>query len=211
VPILTRLAPDPLRPDYRLVDVDRGRFASLPAESLAPLGLAVGAALTPDQLDRLRALADIEAASRAAYRAVARRAHAVEDLRRRLLQRQHPPFAVDAALARLVADGLLDDARFAREVSVSRARRGRGPARIVHDLLSQGVARGVAEAAVRDALAAEDWDSGVALREVAEKRAEQLRALPVQDRRRRLLAFLRRRGFSGAETRAVVAELCRSA
>lgn len=211
MPILTRLAPDPLQPEYRLVDVDRGRFASLPADALDPMGLVVGTELTADLIDRLRALADIEAASRAAYRAVARRAHAVQDLRRRLLQRQHPPFAVDAAIDRLVARGLLDDSRFSRERALILVQRGRGPARIVHDLQSQGVARTTAEVAVREALAAEEWDAGTAVRAVAEKRAAQLGALPAQERRRRLLAFLRRRGFSGAETHAVVAELCRSA
>ena len=45
--ILTGLAPDPRRPDYRLVEVDRGRFASLPAESLVGLDLVIGRAIGP--------------------------------------------------------------------------------------------------------------------------------------------------------------------
>ncbi|PYO44168.1 MAG: hypothetical protein DMD33_04810, partial [Gemmatimonadetes bacterium] len=62
MPTLTGLAPDPHQPGYRLVDVDRGRFASLPADALQPLDLRVGAELEPALLDRLRALADVEAA-----------------------------------------------------------------------------------------------------------------------------------------------------
>src|SRR5207249_1524073 len=82
-----------------------------------------------------------EGAYRAALRALARRAHARFDLRRRLLQKQHPPAAVDGALARLAALGLLDDARFARDYDGAKATRGggRGPTRLVRDLLSQGV------------------------------------------------------------------------
>ena len=91
--ILTGLAPDPRRPDYRLVEVDRGRFASLPAESLVGLDLVIGRAIGPLVLERLQELADLEAAQRAAMRALARRAHARFDLRRRLLQKQHPPAA----------------------------------------------------------------------------------------------------------------------
>jgi hypothetical protein len=60
VPTLTGLAPDPRQPGYRLVEVDRGRFASLPIASLEPLELTVGSALGATVLERLRELADLE-------------------------------------------------------------------------------------------------------------------------------------------------------
>jgi len=202
--ILTRLAPDPRRPEYRLVEVDRGRFASLPADALAGLDLIIGREINPLVLERLQELADIEAAHRAGLRALARRAHARHDLRRRLLQKQHPPHAVDEALARLEATGLLDDARFAIDYAAAKARRGRGPARLIGDLLAQGVERRVAENAVRTSLAAEGVDPVEAVRALAEKRARQLAGLPPAVRKRRLVAFLMRRGFSGAEVREVV-------
>jgi regulatory protein len=205
--LLTGLAPDPRRPDYRLVEVDRGRFASLPAESLAGLGLVVGGEISQAAFARLQALADLEGAHRAGLRALARRAHACFDLRRRLLQKQHPPAAVDGALARLAAHGLLDDAQFARHYAGAKAARGRGPSRLLRDLLAQGVERRVAEEAVRTALADEGVDPGVALRAVAEQRAKQLAALPPVVRKRRLAAFLARRGFQGAEVRAIVEAL----
>ena len=202
--ILTGLAPDPRRPEYRLVEVDRGRFASLPAAALAGLDLVIGREVNPLVLERLQELADIEAAHRAGLRALARRAHARHDLRRRLLQKQHPPHAVDEALARLEATGLLDDARFAIDYAAAKARRGRGPARLIGDLLAQGVERRVAENAVRTSLAAEGIDPAEAVRALAERRAKQLAGLPQPVRKRRLVAFLMRRGFSGAEVREVV-------
>ena len=202
--ILTGLAPDPRRPDYTLVDVDRGRFASLPAAALLGLDLVVGREISPLVLERLQELADLEAAHRAALRALARRAHARFDLRRRLLQKQHPPPAVDGALERLSAVGLLDDALFAADYAAAKARRGRGPARLVHDLQAQGIDRRIAEAAVRSSLAAEGVDPAQAVRELAEKRAKQLAGLPAVVRKRRLVAFLVRRGFGGAEVREVV-------
>jgi regulatory protein len=208
--LLTGLAPDPRRPDYRLVEVDRGRFASLPAESLAGLGLIVGGEISDAVFGRLQALADLEGAHRAGLRALARRAHARYDLRRRLLQKQHPPAAVDGALERLAGQGLLDDAQFARDYAGAKAPRGRGPSRLIRDLLSQGVERSVAEQAVRTALADEGVDPGVALRAVAEKRARQLAGLPPVVRKRRLVAFLARRGFQGPEVREVVASLSNS-
>lgn len=205
--ILTGLAPDPRRPDYRLVEVDRGRFASLPAAALAGLDLAVGREITPAVLERLQELADLEAAHRAALRALARRAHARYDLRRRLLQKQHPPQAVDGALERLRAAGLLDDVRFAFDYAAAKARRGRGPARLVRDLQVQGVDRRTAEDAVRRSLAAEGVDPREAVRVLAQKRAKQLAGLPPVVQKRRLVAFLVRRGFNGGEIREVVESL----
>jgi regulatory protein len=204
---LTGLAPDPRRPDYRLIEVDRGRFASLPAAALAGLGLTVGSEIGPSVFARLQELADLEGAYRAAVRALARRAHARFDLRRRLLQKQHPRPAVDGALERLVAQHLLDDARFARDYAGAKAARGRGPARLVKDLLTQGVDRAVAEAAVRAALADEGVDPAAAVRVVAAKRARQLAGLPAPVRKRRLAAFLARRGFQGPEVRSIVEAL----
>jgi len=205
--ILTGLAPDPRRPDYRLVDVDRGRFASLPAAALTGLDLVVGREIGPLVFERLQELADIEAAHRAALRAIARRAHARFDLRRRLLQRQHPAAAVDRALDRLSAAGLLNDAQFAADYAAQKARRGRGPARLVRDLQAQGVERRLAEDAVRTSLAREGVDPATAVRALAEKRAKQLGGLPPVVKKRRLMAFLIRRGFNGGEIREVVESL----
>ena len=208
MPTLTALAPDPRQPGYRLVEVDRGRFASLPVAALEPLRLEVGAALAPAVLDRLRELADIEAAERAALRALARRAHARLDLQRRLVKKQHPPAAVDAALERLASRGLLDDRQFAEQYAALRATRGKGPARLLGDLMAQGVERRTAEHAVRRALEEEGIDPGVEARAVATKRARQLAGLPVPVRKRRLLAFLLRRGYAGVPLKDLVEELC---
>src|SRR5512134_159651 len=96
--VLTGLAPDPYRPGYRIVEVDRGRFASLPDEALVPLALARGMTLESAVLARLHALADTEAALRAAMRMLALRSHARAELVRRLVRRQHPPAAVEEAI-----------------------------------------------------------------------------------------------------------------
>jgi len=167
----------------------------------------VGGEINAAVFARLQALADLEGAHRAGLRALARRAHARFDLRRRLLQKQHPPAAVDGALDRLDGQGLLDDAAFSRAYASAKAARGRGPARLIRDLQSQGVERRVAEEAVRTALADDDVDPDATVRAVAEKRAKQLAGLPAPVRKRRLAAFLARRGFQGPDVRAIVEAL----
>jgi len=159
-------------------------------------------------LARLQELADLEAAYRAAVRVEARRSHARADLRRRLIQKQHPPAAVDDALARLTGQGLLDDARFARAYAASRLGRGRGPARLIKDLLAQGVERRLAETEVARAVTDEGVDPDEEARAIAERRVRQLADLPAPVRKRRLTAYLLRRGFSGGKMRALVERLC---
>jgi regulatory protein len=209
VPTLTGLAPDPRQPGYRLVKVDRGCFASLPGDALdaLPLPLTLGVQLSAPMLARLQELADVEAACRAGLRALATRGRARRDLRRRLIQKQHPPRAVDEALARLDAQGLLDDRRFALEYAARHAAGGRGPARLLADLLSQGVDRAVADTAVGEALTEEGIDPDRTLRAVAARRASQLAALAPAVRKRRLLAYLARRGYSGVQVKELVEEL----
>ena len=206
MPILTGLAADPRHHGYVLLEVDRRRFASIPGEALAGLPLVLERAIDERTLSRLSRLADVEAAHRACTRALARRGFARQDLRRRLVQRQHPAAAVDVALARLDAAGLLDDARYARQYAASRSARGRGPARLLSDLLAQGVERGTAEDAVSAALHDEGVDPLDAARRIAQQRAASLRALPFDVRRRRLTAFLVRRGFGGTHLATVVRE-----
>ncbi len=206
MPILTGLAVDPRQQGYHLLEVDRRRFASLPTDAIAGLPLLIGRAIDERTFNRLTRLADVEAALRAGARALARRGFASQDLRRRLVQRQHPAQAVDAALDRLAAAGLLDDEQYARQYAASRATRGRGPARLLRDLLAQGVERGTAEQAIGVALNEEGVDPLEAARSVARQRAAVLRALPLDVRRRRLTAFLLRRGFGGSHLASVVRE-----
>jgi regulatory protein len=65
----------------------------------------------------------------------------------------------------------------------------------------------MAEEAVRAALAAEGLDPAEVVRALAEKRAQQLAGLPPAVQKRRLTAFLIRRGFGGGAIREVVESL----
>jgi len=208
VPVLTALTPDPYRDGYRVVEVDRGRFASLRADALAPLRLVVGTALSEPVLRQLHALADAEAALRAALRLLGLRAHARAELGRRLRARQHRPAAVEAALVTLSARGLLDDHAFAERFAATRARRGRGPQRLLRDLQAQGVERRVAETAVAAGLRTEGIDLQAEARRAAERRLRVLGKRSDSTQRRRLAGYLVRRGYSAADAHTVATELC---
>lgn len=203
--IVTALEPDPRRPGSVRVLVDGRTFATV--DGAAASGLESGGPLTQGAAERLAREADAEAAYRTVLRALERRPHARADLARRLLRRGLAAEAVEQALARAARVGLLDDAAFARHYVATRTERGRGPARLVRDLLSLGVARPLVDRAI-----AEQWPDGGDRRSLpaalAVKRAAQLGDLPRPAKRRRLLAFLARRGFTGsAAVEAVAAAL----
>jgi regulatory protein len=203
---ITGLEPDQARPGAVRLLVDGRLYCTADGEAAATVGLVPGAPLEGELAEAAGRLADAEGAWRAVLRALARRGFATEELRRRLRQRGHPPAAIDAAVDRAIAAGLLDDLAFARLFVSSRADRGRGPARLRRDLAARGVASAVIERALQEGWPAEDTPLEVA-RRLAEQRAAQLAGLPRPARMRRLAAFLARRGFSGPEVTRLVREV----
>jgi regulatory protein len=193
---------------YRAVDLD-GRQLVLPVVALASLGLGPSDPVPPHLRARVEELASIELAYQAALRSLAGRARSRADLRRVLLE-HHAATAVDAALERMAARGWLDDGRFATEYAARRARGSRGPERLVRDLVARGVARSVAEAAVQSAVAESGTDPERTAEALARRRAAHLVGLPRAVRKRRLLAFLARRGFRGAPVVALVDAVCQA-
>jgi regulatory protein len=200
---ITAIEQDPRRPRTVRLELNGTRFGVVPAELIAAEGLSPGQTIAPDVHERLSAAADVEAAFRTGLRVLELRSYARADLGRRLQRKGHPRAAVEVALERLVTLGLLNDEAYARNYVQTRAARGRGPSRLIRDLLAMGVQRSLIERAL-----AAEWPEGSDRtsmpRALASKRAAQLGTLPRQTKRRRLLAYLARRGFSGREVSALV-------
>jgi regulatory protein len=200
---ITALAADPHRPDAVRVEVDGLRFGAVPRELVTAEGLREGRELDPSLRERLEAAADIEAAYRTVLRSLEIRSFARGDLIRRLVRKGHPRSAVEVAVERAAGFGLLDDAAFALSYVQSRAARGRGPLRLTRDLLSMGVERSVIDRAIA-AQWPEGSDRSTMPLALATKRAAQLGSLPRHVKRRRVVAYLARRGFSGREISEMV-------
>jgi len=137
----------------------------------------------------------------AGLRLLARRELTHAQLRERLLDRDHPPDEVDAALARLRASGALDDARAARAFASTAVRvKGRGRLRVLRELEAAGVDAATARDAVEAALA--ETDETTLIDRAIDRR---LRG-PVRDQAhlRRLHQYLVRLGFPPAEALAAL-------
>lgn len=203
--ILTAITPDPFRPGSTRVLVD-GRLAwTVPAGVIGELALKVGAPVRAPAIERLDRAAEEEGAFRSALRLLERRQHGAHELAGKLERRGHSPVAVAATIARLAEQGLVDDRAFARAFVTSHFARGRGALRLRRDLASRGIERAVIDAAIAEASGQDDPLDRA--RAAARRRARQMRDLPPDVVRRRLLAFLARRGHGGSDARRVVTEL----
>jgi regulatory protein len=207
-PVITALAPDPRRPGAVRLSA-RDVTWTIAAAAVARCGARVGLAVVVALRAALERAADAEAAFRTALRAIEQRSHARTDLGRKLVKKGHARPAVEVALERCADLGLLDDAAFARHFVETRSARGRGPARLRRDLYAMGLAGAHVDAALAHVQADGD-QTGDQVLGLAAKRAGQLRGVPREARRRRLLAFLARRGYTGEAARAAVQQVLRA-
>jgi regulatory protein len=201
--IITSVEPDSRGAGALRVQINGRSFCTIPSASAQALGLRPGLPVDGALREQLNRAADAQAAFRFILAALGRRGFARRDLERRLVHRGHPGEAARAAVERAAAAGLLDDREFAGAYAQVKAGRGRGPARLLRDLLAMGVDRAVAEEAIAAAWAGDNQEIE-ACQALAVKRAAQLGPIARPAKRRRLLAYLARRGFTGSPVRTIV-------
>lgn len=176
------------------VRLEDGRTLAVPEDAWRQLNLAAPGEVEPEALRTLEHASALHRLRRRALALLAVRPRSARELLERLAG------VADAGLARQVVSelerrGLVDDRRFALEWVRSRqASRGLGPARLRFELLRKGVARELAEAALREA-GAEEEALAVA---VARRQLPRYARQPPEVAVRRLAGYLARRGFGPA-------------
>ena len=185
--------------------VDREVAATLSLDSIERLGVRIGAAYS----ESLAARVSVEAAALHTFdRAVAMlaaRPRAARDLERLLVRKGEPAEHVAAAIERLKTLGILDDAQFARQFIRARiAGAGLSRRRLQSELWRRGVARDVIDDALAEVMQEDDVDEDAQIAQVAAKKLRTLRSADPAAMRRRLYAFLARRGYESSAIRRVM-------
>lgn len=177
----------------------------VPGDTVARLRLEVGERISPETLCELEATASRAGALEAAFRLLAYRARGRVELERRLQRSGYPPPAIDAAVARCVELGYLDDRSFALAYVRDRLKlKPRGRRVLTAELRRKGVAQEDAEAAIEKAFREAEFGEAELAQQLAQKRFNSLSDLAQPVARRRLTAYLARRGFSPAIIREAV-------
>lgn len=182
------------RSDRVLISVDNRAVGVLSDLEAYRRQLAVGTILDAATLSEVMALADRQSLLDATLNYLSFRPRSEQEVRRYLRKRGATDAAADDVVADLKRQRLVDDEAFARFWVENRRRfRPRGERLLQSELRAKGVARETVEAAHDDEpLADED---GLAAR-AAEPYLRRLRGQPWLEFRRKLSAYLVRRGFS---------------
>ncbi|HEB57459.1 MAG TPA: regulatory protein RecX [Gammaproteobacteria bacterium] len=122
---------------------------------------------------------------------LARREHSRRELEQKLAARDFDKNEISDALDRLVADGLLSDARFAESFVNARIQRGKGPVKIQIELKQ----RGVDDALISQYLNTQEANWYEQARRVRCKRFGEVLPSEYQQRMRQA-RFLQQRGFT---------------
>jgi regulatory protein len=180
-----------------------GEYVCAVSEALvARWRLFKGRELDDADLAEVRTSASAERVMGDAYRLLGHRARSTAELRRRLLDKEHDETVVEDALERLVADGFLDDAAFARSYVADKRRLGGwGGERIRRGLRELGVESPIVDDVLAAGAGGEDEEFDRALAVLRRKGTPDK---PAEAERRRAYQTLLRRGFSSSVAYAAV-------
>jgi len=136
------------------------------------------------------------------------RPYATRALHRKLIQKEYTAADADDAIRRLVANGLLNDAKYAEQYARSKMlATGASKRRLTQDLYRKGIKPDVSAAAIDSVITDEEIDTAALIESVARKKLAQLGDLEPLVLRRRLFAYLARRGYDVDEIKSVVSRL----
>jgi regulatory protein len=139
---------------------------------------------------------------------LAARPYSSSALRRKLGQKEYAAAEADDAIRRLLDNGLLDDAKYAEQFARSKMQStGASKRRLTQDLYRKGIKGDVATQAIANVVEQDEIDPAAVIERVARKKLAQLGDLEPVVLRRRLFAFLARRGYDLEEIKRVVSLL----
>ena len=145
-----------------------------------------------------------------ALRLLAGRELSDHDLRARLIDREHPPEEIDAAIERLKETGAVDDRRVAGAYARTASKvKGRGRLRVARELQAMGIARDVITEAVAEVFG--DLDERALIDRAIQKKLRGGKKPTTVQERARLYQYLMRQGFTPAAVSGALRKLGSSA
>jgi regulatory protein len=204
---ITRITEHPRKPGRYAIDVDGKQFAVVTADALAATKATVGVVVDDRLAANLSEANELTAAYDRALNLLTFRARSARELRRRLVQKGVTADRADRVITKLREMGLIDDADFARQLTRSKMSAGASRRRVHQELFKRGVPREVADEAVEQVVTEDGLSDADSIERIARKKWRSLAAMDEVTRRRRLFAFLSRRGFDSDDVSRVVRQL----
>ena len=189
---------EPRRKRLTALFLDGELAAKLDSETLLQSGLRIGMELDDEELYRLIQRSDAHRAQEKALYLLEHRSHSKKELADKI-SRTAGREAAERAAERMEELGLVNDAKYARNLAEELLQRKRFAARRAeYELLQKGIDRALAQEMVEE-LAPEPEES---LRFLLERKYQ--RSLSDEKGRRRVFAALQRLGYSGEDIRTAL-------
>jgi regulatory protein len=204
---VTQILEHPRKPGRYVIHVDGSEYATVSAETLAEAKMRIGVTIDDAIAARLQDASEDTAMYDRALNLLSFRARSSRELQRRLTEKGGSRERADRVIQRLRDAGLINDADFARQLTRSKLAGGASRRRVQQELFKRGVSRDVADEAVAEVVEDEGITDADSIERVARKKWRTLGDVDDATRRRRLFAFLARRGFDSSDVSRVVKQL----
>ncbi len=197
--VVTRISRGRGRVPRCTISFDNGESLVVTEETLSRAGVRTGDTLDAADLRRIQADDALASARASAVNYLSYRPRSSREVRDHLTRKGYAEPIARQVVDRLVELRLIDDAAFARMFLRDRLKRGRsGEVLLRQELIGRGIARAIADQALRDTVNPDEQQSAALI--LARKKLS--RARPPRESkaalqaRQRLYAYLLRRGFS---------------
>ncbi len=164
--------------------------------------LEVGQDLPAEKIRRLQEADEQETAYQRALNYLSYRPRSEQEVRRNLQKHATSETVIDKTLERLRRNGFVDDLQFAKDWAENRSTfRPRGRRALAAELRQKGIAREIIEAALQN------LDEDALAHQAAVKQFRKYANLEWADFRRKMTAFLARRGFDYETAKSAVEDV----
>lgn len=165
--------------------------------------LRKGQILAEEDIAQLQAIDERHQAFEYAVRYLGNRPRSIQEIRRKLEQRDVEDVVIDHVIERLETLGYVDDMEFARWWVRNREEfRPRGPMALRSELREKGIDNAIIDQAINELV-----DPLISARKAAQKKFSSYRRADEITFRRRMTGYLSRRGFDYDTVRTVIDEL----
>ena len=182
-----------------------GEFAfAIPVNAVLDFGLRTGNQLSVSQIEELKEIDDTAKATDAAIRLLTARPRSVREIEQRLRRKEFDDPTIERVIERLRDWRYIDDEAFARFwVENRESNRPRGRRLLEQELRSKGIEREIVTNTIEDA----EIDEIAGALEIARMKLRAYKDLEPEIVKRRLGAFLARRGYGYGVIKPVLTEL----
>jgi regulatory protein len=202
--VITKIEKQKRQPHRYNVFINGEYTFSVHEDLMIKYRLLKGTTIDREDLEQLLGEEERQKAYLTAIRFLSVRSRSVKEVTARLKRDGHEPELIDSVISRLTSEQLLNDAAFAELTAVERLHVQKKGRLWIRQELKQ---KGVLDRHIRETIDGIDPETELSeARAIAEKRWRQTSGEPA-DRKRKLIAFLLRRGYPSGTVHQVLRQL----